>query len=115
MSGQVNEVTGRDFSRVVLQSPRPVLVDFYASWCMPCRFLAPILMDLAPEYRGKVDFVAVDIDDAPELAAQYGVRGVPTVLLFLGGTEVDRMSGVPTVESLREKLDRLASLAPHGA
>ena len=110
--GSIQEITVQDFGAKVLQSAHPVLVDFYASWCMPCRFLAPMLMDLAPRYAGRIDFYAVDIDESPELANRYDVRGVPTMLLFLGGNAVDRLTGVPQESTLKEKLDRLATLAP---
>lgn len=74
-----------DFQRVVLQSPQPALVDFTASWCGPCKALAPVIEGLASDYGDRVTVATVDVDDNPELAARYSVRSVPTVMLFADG------------------------------
>jgi thioredoxin 1 len=81
------------FENNVLQSPNPVLVDFGAPWCGPCKMLDPILDELAAEYSGQVDFFYVDVDQNPELAMQYGVMGVPTLILFQNGEAVTRQTG----------------------
>jgi thioredoxin 1 len=82
---QLVTVGETDFERLVLESTRPAVVDFTASWCGPCRALAPVIEGLASDYLGRVTVAKVDIDDNPELAARYGVRSVPTVMLFAEG------------------------------
>jgi len=83
------------FASEVLESDVPVLVDFWASWCAPCRAIAPHLDTLAERYAGKAKIVKVDIDANPETPQRYGVRGIPTLLLFKGGEIVDKMVGNP--------------------
>lgn len=87
-------VRGEDFRATVLASPVPVLVDFHAEWCGPCRWILPTLEEVARERMGKVLVVKVDTDEAPELAEEYRITSVPTVVLFLEGKEVDRSRGV---------------------
>jgi thioredoxin len=79
-----------EFATTVLQSPQPVLVDFSAEWCGPCRAIEPLMEALAAEYAGRVTFAKVDIDASPKLAARYGVRAVPTVMIVANG-EIDRV------------------------
>lgn len=93
-----------DFDRDVLGSSKPVLVDFYATWCGPCRFLTPIIEQIAAEQGGKVDVVKVDIDKLMELAARYRIQGVPTVMLFDGGQPARTFVGV------RSKAEYLAAI-----
>lgn len=88
------KVQEEDFGPSVLQSEAPVLVDFYADWCMPCRMLAPRLDELAQAHVGKLLVAKVDTDHAPAIAGQYGIRSIPTVILFSGGAEVDRSVGI---------------------
>ncbi|HBH25785.1 MAG TPA: thioredoxin [Rhodospirillaceae bacterium] len=89
-------VTDVDFDTEVLQSDLPVLVDFWASWCMPCKALAPVLEDLAADLKDRIKVVKVNIEDAPEAPAKYGVRGIPTLILFKGGKPVDtKVGGAP--------------------
>ena len=111
----VQTVTTNEFSSRVLHSMHPVVVDFYADWCPPCRMLAPLVEELAAEYQGRIEFFKVNIDDSPELADQYRVSGVPTLLMFFGGKEVDRFVGVPPANMLQQKLERFSRLAPAGA
>ena len=95
-------VTDASFADDVLLSDKPVIVDFWAEWCGPCRMIAPILEELSGSYSGKVKFVKVDIDQASELATQYAVSGVPTLVMFKGGAEADRKVGAlpkPALES----------------
>jgi len=81
----VSEVTARDFERRVLKAERPVVVDFYADWCAPCRRMSPVIERLASELEGEVEFVKLDIDRAPDLAAAYRVSSIPALLRFEGG------------------------------
>ena len=85
MGKNIKEVTDNDFDQEVLESDDPVLVDFWATWCGPCKALAPTLEKLSESYQGKVKFVKVDVDQNPEKAAQYGVRSIPTLVFFSNG------------------------------
>lgn len=89
-------VNDSDFENEVLQSDTPVVVDFWAEWCGPCKQLSPIVDELADDLQGKVKVVKVNIDEAPEAPTKYGVRGVPTLMIFKGGEVVDtRVGGMP--------------------
>src|SRR5262249_46450396 len=100
-----------NFSRDVLKSPQPVLVDFWAPWCGPCRVLMPTIEVLAVEFDGQATVRKVNVDDHPHLAAQYGIRSIPTVLLFQEGQVVDQTVGVVSKQVLAEKLRALVSAA----
>lgn len=95
-------VTGATFDGQVLGAAQPVLVEFGAAWCPPCRVLEPILRDLASEYAGQVTIVQVDIDDDPQYVSAYGLRGAPTMLLFRDGAEAARMVGLRPKAALQE-------------
>lgn len=82
----------------------PVLVDFWATWCMPCKMLAPVMEELAEKYDGKVTVAKVDVDSEGELAIRYGVMGIPTVILFKFGKEVDKLVGVQSIEKYENML-----------
>ena len=99
------------FPRDVLNSSQPVLVDFWAPWCSPCRLLAPTIEELAIEFGGQATVGKVNVDDNPQLAAQYGIRSIPTVLLFKEGQVVDQTVGVVPKQVLAEKLRALVSAA----
>jgi thioredoxin 1 len=86
-------VTEQNFQTEVLQSPIPVLVDFWAEWCGPCKALAPTLDEIATEYAGRLKVVKLDVDENQELAIQYDVRGIPTLMLFSGGRPVEHIVG----------------------
>lgn len=87
-------VTDQNFDSEVLNSDTPVLVDFGAVWCGPCKALEPIVKDVAKEYAGKLKVVKIDIDDSPGIASRYGIRGVPTVIVVKGGRELKRQVGL---------------------
>ncbi len=87
------KVTQEDFERTVLQADVPVLVDFYADWCAPCKMVAPLVDEIAHQHIGKMLVVKVDTDRAQEVAAQYGIRSIPTLILFRDGEEVERSVG----------------------
>lgn len=86
-------VTTAEFEKEVLQSDVPVLVDFWAPWCPPCRAIGPTLDAIAEEYQGKAKIVKIDVDDEPEVASRYGVSSIPALLLFKGGQQVGQMIG----------------------
>lgn len=100
-------VTTDDFTDEVEMSDTPVLVDFWAEWCGPCKQLAPRIEELANEYDGDVKFVKVDVDDNQELAGQFGIRSIPTLLFFQDGDKVDQIVGSVPKERIEEKLNEL--------
>ena len=99
------EITDATFDKVVLQSDKPVLVDFWAAWCGPCRMVGPIIDELSNDYDGKAIVGKVDVDSNQEFAAKYGVRNIPTVLLFKNGELVDRKVGVSPKQVYAEAID----------
>jgi thioredoxin 1 len=98
------EVTDSTFEAEVLQSPVPVLVDFWASWCAPCRTLAPIIDTVAADMAGKVKIVKLNVDDNQQTAAKYGIRSIPSLLIFKNGAEAERSVGFVSARNLTEKL-----------
>ena len=107
-SPNIVSVTGATFSDEVLKSTTPVLVDFWAEWCGPCKMLAPVLDEIATEYDGKVKISKVNIDEEQALAAQYGVRAIPTLLLFRNGQVEEQVVGLKSKRDLRATLSRVA-------
>ena len=99
------EVTDATFEQEVVKASRPVLVDFWAPWCGPCRMVAPIVEELAKEYDGKVNFVKLNTDDNPVTAARYSIRSIPTLLVFKGGQPVGQIIGFRPKSDLRRRLD----------
>ena len=98
-------VTDSDFEQEVLEADTPVLVDFWAEWCAPCKMVAPVLDDLAEEYDGKIKFTKVDVDTSPETAMKYGIRSIPTLLVFKGGSPVDQVVGAVPKAAIKKRLD----------
>jgi thioredoxin 1 len=103
-------LSAANFPRDVLNSSQPVLVDFWAPWCGPCRVLAPTIEELAVECDGQAIVGKVNVDDNPHLAGQYGIRSIPTILLFKKGQVVDQAVGVVPKQVLAEKLRALVSM-----
>ena len=102
------DLTKENFAAEVLQASAPVLVDFWAEWCGPCKMIGPVLDELAGEYAGRVKIGKVNIDNQQELAAQYSVRAIPTLLLFNQGQVVEQMVGLRSKRDLKASFDKLA-------
>jgi thioredoxin 1 len=105
---QIIELTEDKFEAEVVQANLPVVVDFYAPWCGPCKMIAPIVEQLAVEYSGRLKFAKANVDETPQLAARFRIEGVPTLLLFRNGNYVDEMVGFPGLRALKLWLDRAA-------
>jgi len=95
-----------DFETRVLKAGKPVLVDFYADWCGPCRTLSPVLEDLGRQYQGKADVVKVNVDNASEIAGRYNIQAIPTVILFVNGNVAGRWPGVMDASVYRQALNK---------
>lgn len=103
----VLHVNDQNFESEVLKSDVPVLVDFHATWCGPCKALAPVVEELANEYAGKAKMAKIDIDEAPNVASSHGIMAVPTLILFKDGREIEKLTGAKRKPELAQLLDRV--------
>jgi len=99
------DITDDSFNAEVIQSDTPVLVDFWAEWCGPCKMIAPIVEELAEEFGDKIKFTKLDVDANPQSAMNFGIRGIPTLLIFNGGKPVETVVGAVPKSVLKKKLD----------
>ncbi len=111
MSEKVRTVSDSSFEKEVLQSERPVLVDFWAEWCAPCRMLAPTVEAVGEKYVESADVVKLNVDDNPSTAGAYGIKGIPTLILFSEGKEVERIVGATSKETISRMIEKHLSLA----
>jgi thioredoxin 1 len=111
MSEFVKEVSDSSFEKDVLGSSKPVLVDFWAQWCTPCRMLAPTVEAVAQQYSDSADVVKLNVDDNPATAQRYGIKGIPTLILFRQGKEVERVVGATSKESITRMIEKYTTAA----
>ena len=107
MAGAAVELTAGNFDQLVVKSSTPALVDLWAAWCGPCRMVAPLVEELAGTYQGRVTIGKLNVDEHPQVAAEYRVMNIPTLLLFKGGQEVDRIVGVQPKQELVRRIEKL--------
>ncbi len=107
LEGRVDKLTDARFESEVLKSPLPVVVDFWAPWCAPCRTVAPVLDGLAREFAGQVKIVKINVDENPQASARFGIRSIPSLLIFTGGRLVETLVGAQPREVLEQRLRRL--------
>ena len=103
---QLNDTT---FADAVEKNTTPILVDFWAEWCMPCRALAPVIDELSNEFQGKVRFAKVNVDECRDIPAKFGIRGIPTLLLFNGGKKVNELVGNQPKDKIKTMLTKISS------
>jgi thioredoxin 1 len=106
MAGNITEFTDENFDAEVLRSPVPVIVDFWAEWCQPCLAIAPAVEEVANANAGKVKFGKVNVDNSPAVASRYGVRSIPTLLLFKGGQVAEKTVGAVPKDAIQALVDK---------
>lgn len=105
----MKELTKDNFEQEVLRSSTPVIVDFWATWCMPCRMVAPIVQEMAGIYKGRCKVTKLNIDDAMDIATRFGVMNIPTIIFFKDGKEFTRVVGVTSKDNVATKIDEMLS------
>ncbi len=105
MSGKIVTVSDAEFESSVVQGDKPALIDFWAEWCQPCKMLAPTVEEIAGEYEEKILVGKLNVDDNPATATKYGIRGIPTLLLFKGGQVVQQLVGVKSKAEIKKVID----------
>ena len=103
------KVNDENFDTEVLKSSKPIVVDFWAEWCGPCKMVSPIVEELSDEYDGKLKVTKLDVDSNPQTAASFGIRGIPTLLVFKDGAAIDQIVGAVPKSTLTERLDKIIS------
>lgn len=106
MSEHVTDATDTNFEQDVLGSDKPVLVDFWAAWCAPCRMLAPTVDAVAEKYAGSASVVKLNVDENPGVSQRYGIKGIPTLILFKDGKEAERVVGATSKEAISKMIDK---------
>ncbi|MFA5389309.1 MAG: thioredoxin [Candidatus Omnitrophota bacterium] len=106
MAGNVIELRDDNFEEVVLKSDKPVIVDFWATWCMPCKMLSPVVEEIANEYKGKYKVAKLNIDDAMDVATNFSVMNIPTLIFFNNGKEAARMVGAASKRDIVKKIEQ---------
>ncbi len=107
MAGNVLQVTDDSFDAEVLKIETPVLVDFWASWCGPCRAIAPVVEELSEQYAGKIKVAKLNVDESPKTPGQYGIRAIPTLIMFKGGQVADQITGAVSKSHIEQALQKL--------
>ena len=111
MSEQVRHITDSSFEQDVLQSQKPVLVDFWAEWCAPCRMIAPMIDEISADFAASATVVKLNVDDNTATAQRYGIKGIPTLILFHGGKEVERVVGATSKDSITRMIEKYVSVS----
>jgi thioredoxin 1 len=107
MTDKTITVTDANFEKEIIKSDIPVLVDFWAEWCMPCKMVTPILKEIAEEMEGKIKIARLDVDNSPQSAGQYGIRSIPSLLIFKSGSVVEQMIGALPKNTIQQKIDNV--------
>jgi thioredoxin 1 len=107
MAGNINEISDDLFEQKVLQSEVPVLVDFWAAWCGPCRAIAPVVEELATEYAGKLEVFKCNVDENPKTPGQYGIRAIPTLIIFKGGNVAEQITGAVAKSQITAAVEKV--------